>query len=129
MFQAGSIKFILQLFVTFFFLTRKFLLQLLSSIAKKVKVQFENHALKLFQYSSVLFDDRFELNSNLKAIVAMTQLNITPEPHTKLLNCQATSHSVERRFSMLRKLLAKNLYFWPDNVWKYLALFVYKSLG
>jgi len=29
---------------------------------------------------------------------------------------------------MLRKLLAKYRYFWLDNVWKYLALFVNKSL-
>jgi len=30
---------------------------------------------------------------------------------------------------MLRKLLAKNRYFRPDDVWKYLALFVNKWLG
>ena len=59
----------------------------------------------------------------------MTRQNISPELHAKLLNCQATSCSVERCFSMLRKLLAKKRYFWPDNVWKYLALFVNKSLG
>jgi len=57
----------------------------------------------------------------------MARLNISPELHGKLLNCQATSYSVERSFSMLRKLLAKQN-FWPDNVWKCLALFVNKSL-
>jgi len=45
-----------------------------------------------------------------------------------LLNCQATSCTVERSFSVLRELLAKNRYFWPDNVWKYLALYANISL-
>jgi len=118
---------------TFFFSTCNFLLQLLLSIAQNIKLLFKKHALKLFQKSSVLFDDRFELNSDLKTIVEMTRLNFnlacSPELHAKLLNCQATSCSVEQRFSMLRQLLAKNRYSWPDNVWKYLALFVSKSLG
>jgi len=118
----------LRLFATFFFSTYNFLLQLLLNIAQNVKVRFKKYALKLFQYSSVLFDDRFELNSDLKTIAEMTRLNITPELWAKLLNCQATSCSVERSFSMLRKLLAKYRYFWLDNVWKYLALFVNKSL-
>ena len=73
-------------------------------------MRFKNHALKLFQYSSVLFDDRFELISDLKTIVEMIRLNSSPELHAKLLNCQATSCSVERSFGMLRKLLAKNRY-------------------
>jgi len=111
----------LQFFATFFS-TCNFLLQLLLSIAQNVKVRFKKYALKLFQYSSILFDDRVELDSDLKTIVEMTRLNISPEVHAKLLNCQATSCTVERSFSMLRKLLAKNRYFWPDNVWKYLAL-------
>jgi len=50
-------------------------------------VRFKKHALKLFQYSSVLFDDRFELNSDLETIVEITRLNISPELHAKLLNC------------------------------------------
>jgi len=51
---------------TFSFFACNFLLQLLSSrpIAQNVKVWFKNHALELFQYSSVLFDNRFELNIN-----------------------------------------------------------------
>ena len=58
----------------------------------------------------------------------MTRPNISPELHAKLLNCQATSCNVERRFSMLGKLLAKDRHFSPDNVWKYLALDVNESL-
>ena len=52
----------------------------------------------------------------------MTWPNISPELYAKLLNCQVTSCSVEQRFSILHKLLAKDRYFSPDNVWKYLAL-------
>jgi len=92
-------------------------------------VRFKKHALKLFQYSSVLFDDRLELISDLKTIVEMIRLNSSAELHAKLLSCQATSCSVERSFGMLRKPLAKNRYFWSGNVWKYLALFVNKLLG
>jgi len=89
-----------------------------SSIAQNVKVWFKKHALKLCQYSSFLFDDRFELNSDLKAIEEMTRPNISPELYAKLLNCQATSCSLERSFSMLRKLWAKDRHFSPTNVWK-----------
>jgi len=58
----------------------------------------------------------------------MTRPNICPELYAKLLNCQGTSCSVERSFSMLRKLLAKYCHFSPNTVWKYLALYVNKSL-
>jgi len=45
------------------------------SIAQNVKLLFEKHAFKLFQKSSVLHDDLFELNSDLKTIVEMTRQN------------------------------------------------------
>jgi len=35
----------------------------------------KKEALELFQYGSVLFDNRFELNNDLKAFVAMTRQN------------------------------------------------------
>jgi len=41
--------------------------QLLSSDLQSVEVWFKKHALQLFQYSSVHFDDLIELNSDLKA--------------------------------------------------------------
>jgi len=84
-----------------------FYMQLLSSIAQNVRVWFEKHALELFQYSFVLFDNRLELNSHLKAIVEMIRPNISPELYAELLNCQETSCSVKRSFSMLCKPLAK----------------------
>jgi len=46
----------------------------------------------------------------------------------ELLNGQGISCSVERSFSMLRNLLAKDRLFSADNVWKYLALYANKSL-
>jgi len=42
-------------------------------------IKYANYALELFQYSYALFDNRFELNSDLKAIVEMTRPNISPE--------------------------------------------------
>jgi len=80
------------------------------------------------QYSSVLFGGRFELYSDQKAIVELTRPNISPELYAKLLNYQATSCTVERSLNMLRKLLAKDPHFSPENVWKYLSLYVNKSL-
>ena len=70
---------------------------------------------------------RLELNSDLKAIVNMSNTNVSPALYAKLLQCQATSCSVERSFSMLGKLLAKDHKFAQDNVWKYLALYVNKT--
>ena len=71
---------------------------------------------------------RFELNSDLKAAVEMSRPNISPALHAKLLNCQATSCAVERSFSMLGKM-AKDRHFSPNNVCKYLALYVNKSMS
>ena len=71
---------------------------------------------------------RFELNSDLKAIVDMTLPNVSPKVYAQLLNCQATSCTLERSFSMLGKLLAKDRHFSPNNVCKYLALYINKSL-
>ena len=65
---------------------------------------------------------RLELNSDLKAIDPAKQL------YPKLLNCQATSCTVERSSSMLDKLLAKDCHFSANNVCKYLELHVDKSL-
>lgn len=70
---------------------------------------------------------RLELNSDVKAIVNMSNSNVSPALYAKLLQCQATSCSVERSFSMLGKLLAKDRQFDQDNVWKYLALYVNKT--
>ena len=72
---------------------------------------------------------RFELNSDLKAAVEMSRPNISPALYAKHLNCQATSCAVERSFSMLGKMLAKDRHFSPNNVCKYLSLYVNKSMS
>ena len=114
---------------TFSFFTCNFLLQLLSSRPVVQNVWFEKHASEVFQYSSVLFDNRFKLNNDLKAIVEMTRPNkhqsrtvgqIVKLPRN-FMHCGA-------KFNMLRKLLANDRHFSPDNVWEYLALNVNKSL-
>jgi len=43
------------------------------------KCYLKKHALDLFQYSYALFDNRFELSSDLKVILAMIRPNISPE--------------------------------------------------
>jgi len=91
MFQAGSRN----LNGYFFLFYMQFFPQLLSSILKSVEVWFKKHALEFFQYSSVLFVNRIEQNSDLKAIVEMTRSNINPQLQDKLLNCQATSCTME----------------------------------
>ena len=48
---------------------------LFPEFARNVKVWCKKHAWELFQYSSVLFDNRFELNNDLKVIVEMTRPN------------------------------------------------------
>ena len=40
---------------------------------ENAEIWFKKHALELFQYSSVLFDNRIELISDLKAIVEITR--------------------------------------------------------
>jgi len=71
---------------------------------------------------NLYLDHRFELNSHLNAFVKLIRPNISPELYAKLLNCQATSYTVESSFSMLGNLLAKDRNFCPKNVWKCLAL-------
>ena len=60
-----------------------------------------------------------ELNSDWKAILKMSKPHvITAALYAKLLQCQATSFTVERSFSMLYKLLAKDRYLVQGDLWK-----------
>ena len=52
----------------------------------------------------------------------MKRRDIEPVLYAKLQKCQPTSASVERSFSMLNKLLAKDRNFLNENVSKYLVL-------
>ena len=92
--QYDVLSWLQEFYMASFFYMQLFL-QLLSSILQSVEVWFKKHDLELFQYNSVLYDNRIELNSDQKAIVEMTRSNITPQLHAKLLNCQATSCTVE----------------------------------
>jgi len=78
--------------------------------------------LEILRYSSVLFDNRFELNNDLKAIVDMTR----PNKHQSRTAGQKIAKQLHAMWSEVlgcyaNKLLAKDHYFSPDNVWKYLA--------
>jgi len=48
-------------------------------LRKMQKFYLKKHASELFQYSYVLFHNRFESNSDLKTIVEMTRPSISPE--------------------------------------------------
>jgi len=61
-------------------------------------------------------------NNDIECILNATREDIPPTLYGLLQNCQPTSSSVERSFSMLRKLLAKDRQFIPSNVKKYLML-------
>ena len=68
------------------------------------------------------------INQNdLALIPKMCNNDISPADYEKLLNCQSTSASVERSFSMLNKLLEKDRNFKPDNIKFYICLMYNKS--
>ena len=74
--------------------------------------RFKRYAIKLFQYSSIVFDlHNKELCDGLPASRCYPGRN----------NWLTTSCTVERSFSVLRKLLAKNRDFSTSTDSKYLA--------
>ena len=74
-------------------------------------VRFKKYAIKLFQCSSIVFDlHNKEPCDRLPAYKWWRNSGLT------------TSCTVERSFSMLSKLWAKDRHFSPSNVCKYLAL-------
>ena len=62
------------------------------------------------------------MTKNVEAIMEMSRSEISPSNYVALQSCQSTSASVERSFSMLKKLLSKDRNFLPQNVGKYLVL-------
>ena len=64
---------------------------------------------------------RLEKNELLE-IMAMNRQEISPTVYGLLQLCQPTTASVERSFSMLNKLLAKDRNFLPDNVRHYMCV-------
>ena len=67
-------------------------------------------------------DKRLQKNE-LSDIVHFKRADVSPAIYSKLLSAQCTSVSVERSFSMLKKLLAKDRNFLPENVGKYFMLY------
>jgi hypothetical protein len=60
--------------------------------------------------------------NEILSIATCSRAEISPLLYGLLQNCQATSAEVERSFSMLKKLLAKDRNFLPENVRCYLTL-------
>ena len=65
---------------------------------------------------------RMTKNAGVEAIMEMSRSEISPSNYIALQRCWSTSASVERSFSMLKKLLSKDRNFLPQNVEKYLVL-------
>lgn len=69
---------------------------------------------------------RIAKNDDLDAIVTMKKEHISPGLYAELQSCQPTSAAVERSFSMLKKMLAKDRQFLPTNVAKYVSVYYNK---
>ena len=61
-------------------------------------------------------------NNDIFEIINMERQDISPAVYHMLQNSQPTSASVERSFSMLKKLLAKDRNFKVENVRHYMIL-------
>lgn len=66
--------------------------------------------------------ERLDKN-DIQIIATISNENISPLKYVSLKKCQPTSISVERSFSMLKKMLAKDRNFKPENVTKYMSLY------
>ena len=61
-------------------------------------------------------------NNDISEIINMERQDISPAVYHMLQNFQPTSASVEKSFSMLKKLLAKDRNFKVENVRHYMIL-------
>ena len=66
-------------------------------------------------------------NSDLETIINCTNLTVDPTSYALLQKAQPTSAVVERSFSMLHKLLRKDINFDVKNVKKYMMLYYNKT--
>lgn len=67
-------------------------------------------------------------NNGIKDICTISNESIPPSLYVKLFNCPGTSISVERSFSKLKKMLAMDRNFLPENIFKYFILYYNDSL-
>ena len=65
---------------------------------------------------------RMNKNLDVSAIMEFSRSAVSPAVYAASQQCQPTSASVERSFSMLNKLLAKDRNFLQNNIGKYLIL-------
>lgn len=72
------------------------------------------------------FSGRYNDNEIID-IMSENGSNIAPSLYGLLQSCQPTTASVERSFSMLKKLLAKDRHFQPQNIHKYFKLYYNKA--
>lgn len=70
---------------------------------------------------------RLNANIGMSAIMNMANSSVSPSIYELLQAAQPTSASVERSFSMLSKLLAKDRNFLPQNIEKYIMLMYNKK--
>lgn len=70
---------------------------------------------------------RLEKNVDLNAIIKMQRNELPPALYAELQRCQPTSASVERSFSMLRKMLRKDRPFLQSNVVNYITVLYNKN--
>jgi hypothetical protein len=68
------------------------------------------------------------LKSEMNAIMGLTRNEISPTLYNQLQQCQPSSAAVERSFSKLNKLLAKDRNFKSENVAKYIVLYVNNTI-
>jgi len=68
-------------------------------------------------------DKRLKNNTDLVTIATLSRLDIAPTQYHLIQKCQASSASVERSFSMLKKLLAKDRPFNYGNIHKYFCVY------
>jgi hypothetical protein len=66
---------------------------------------------------------RLEKNNDLTVISTLSRDDLAPSQYFLLQQCQATSVSVERSFSILKKLLAKDRIFNENNIPFYLIMY------
>ena len=82
-------------------------------LRKMWKFDLKKHGWELFQYSSVFFDNRFELNSYLKAIVEMTR----PNKHQSRTVGQIVKSPIKQLHALWSEVLACNA-----NCWQMIAI-------
>lgn len=69
---------------------------------------------------------RLTKNSDISAIMSLNRNDVSPSHYQLLQHCPSTSVTVERSFSMLKKLLSNDRHFLDQNVKNYL-MFKYNS--